>query len=119
MRSMVAFTVGVFSSCPIPDLHPVLLAVPDWAIPSLYSGITIAPFVFVIESQASVCSLMRHEKEHVAQVARSGWLPFYSRYLYEFVRNYVRSGDWQFSYASISFEVDARKVQQEGSNETC
>jgi hypothetical protein len=85
-------------------------------------AITIYPFVFIaaprrtaesglggfISEKATLC----HEFVHVRQIEELGWLKFYFKYLWEFFVNYRESGDWDWAYRNISFEIEAYRIQE-------
>lgn len=55
--------------------------------------------------------LRKHEYKHVEQQREIGYIKFKILYLKEFIENFVISRDWNTAYKSISFEVEARKVE--------
>ena len=59
--------------------------------------------------------LMRHELAHVRQVRELGLLRFLWRYVGEFAANWWRLRNFAAAYASISYEVEARRAEEEES----
>jgi len=85
----------------------IRVGMPWWLRPFLMSGvagITIGRRVFLAMEDET---LLRHELEHVRQVARLGVLRFYWRYAAEYLRNRRAGMSSQEAYASISFEREA------------
>lgn len=78
-------------------------------------AITLGRRIFVRTELAarSFERLLRHELEHVRQVNRLGLLRFLWRYLSEFVRHWIRLRSLPVAYAAISFEVEARRAEEE------
>jgi hypothetical protein len=56
--------------------------------------------------------LMRHEQEHIKQIKEDGAWYFYSRYLLEFLMNFVKYGDFEKAYYYISYEMKARRAER-------
>lgn len=57
--------------------------------------------------------LMRHELAHVRQVSEIGLLRFLWRYVGEFAANWFRLRNFGAAYASISYEIEARRAEEE------
>lgn len=55
---------------------------------------------------------MTHELTHIEQVRRDGALWFYSKYLYEYLRNLIKTKDTYQAYLDISYEVEARQKER-------
>ena len=60
--------------------------------------------------------ILRHELAHVAQYKRDGMLRFLGRYLFEYFRGRFRGLGHQQSYASISYEIEARSCERSDRN---
>ena len=58
--------------------------------------------------------LLRHELAHVHQVNRLGLVVFLWRYVTEFTKHWMRLRSVAAAYASISFEIEARRAEEEG-----
>jgi hypothetical protein len=96
----------------------VRIGYPWWLRPFLARdvvAVTLGRRIFVRTELAarSFERLMLHELEHVRQVNRLGLLPFLWRYLTEFARHWVRLRSLPAAYAAISFEVEARRAEEE------
>ena len=64
----------------------ILLRVP-W-LPSSRRGfktwaITISPFVFILREQADNPAIIAHEQTHLDQIAATGWLRWYWKYIFD------------------------------------
>ena len=55
--------------------------------------------------------LMRHEKEHVRQQEKEGFL-FYPKYFWEYLKNLVKYKNHNKAYWYISYEIKARKAEE-------
>lgn len=55
--------------------------------------------------------LIKHEQEHVKQQEQDG-LFFYVRYLKEYLTNLIKYRSHQKAYWYISYEVEARKAEE-------
>lgn len=71
----------------------------------IYIGSNLAPAAFE--------RLMRHELAHVRQMERLGLLRFLWRYVLEFLRNFARLRNAFAAYQTISFEVEARRAEED------
>ncbi len=85
---------------------------PWWLRPFLQKGvaaITLGRRIYIGASVAErdVDQLLRHELVHVHQIARTGVIRFYSRYLAEYVRLRRRGLSRADAYRNISFEREA------------
>jgi len=69
-------------------------------------GITLYPFVLFAEGEPSE-RLVTHERIHVAQVRRHGWLRFYGSYLGQYVWGRLRGLGHRGAYRTISYEAAA------------
>jgi hypothetical protein len=89
---------------------------PWWLAPLLMHGvlgITLGRRIYLSASVAEerLERLLRHELAHVRQIERVGLLPFYWRYLVEYLR-YRRAGlPSPEAYRRISFEREAEEAE--------
>lgn len=79
-------------------------------------GITLGRRVYLSENMAArpaadVERLLRHELEHVRQVARLGLIRFLWQYVVEYVRNRRSGMTAGEAYRRISFEVEAEEAE--------
>lgn len=51
--------------------------------------------------------LIQHEQVHTEQMKRDGYLYFYCRYLYEYIRNLCKYKDSRTAYYNVSYEIEA------------
>ncbi len=50
---------------------------------------------------------IRHEEIHIEQQEELGYIGFFSRYLYWFVKGLIVFGSWDEAYRNIPFEAEA------------
>jgi len=68
-------------------------------------GLTLYPFIFFQKSKEEVSErLLRHEYQHVIQIDRMGWIPFYATWLWQRATK---------GYYYAPLEVEARAHQDE------
>ena len=80
--------------------------VPGFAAPGA-TATTLGSTVFVRRGVTMSARLRRHEYEHVLQFHRHGWIGFFRRYLWSYVRWRLRGyGHWP-AYRRIPFEIQA------------
>lgn len=53
--------------------------------------------------------MLKHEKVHTQQMKRDGYVYFYCKYIYEYIRNLIKYRDAKIAYLSISYEKEAYK----------
>ncbi len=71
------------------------------------SATTLGSTVFVRRGVVMSARLRRHEYEHVLQFHRFGWLGFFRRYLWAYLRWRLRGyGHWG-AYRRLPFEIEA------------
>ena len=75
-------------------------------------ALTIYPFVFYRAATPSK-TLRNHEAIHIAQVRRDGWLRFYTRYLWEYLRGRWRGLAHKEAYRAIGYEAEAYAHQDD------
>ena len=46
-------------------------------------AITLAPFVFIIKSQADNHAILAHEQKHLDQIKETGWFKWYFKYAFD------------------------------------
>lgn len=95
----------------------VRMGYPWWLRPFLARdvvAITLGRTIYVRGAMASAAfeRLMRHELAHVRQVRRLGLAVFLWKYVAEFVRHWARLRSVAAAYASISFEIEARRAEE-------
>lgn len=78
-------------------------------------AITLGRRIYVrsVMDSAPFERLMRHELEHVRQVSEIGLMRFLWRYGVEFGANWLRLKSFAAAYASISYEIEARRAEEE------
>ncbi len=74
-----------------------------WPFPKKTGAITIYPYVFY-RSKEDKEKLMDHEKVHIEQVKKKGWLKFYGSYIVETIKK---------GYKKNKYEVEAREKSDE------
>lgn len=89
---------------------------PWWLRPFLtrgVAGITIGRRIYLAGSvtQQQVERFLRHELTHVRQINRVGLIPFYWRYLVEYVRNRRSGMTAAEAYRNISYEIEAAAAE--------
>lgn len=94
---------------------PIILISPKflrWFTRGFAIGITIFPFVIFDDEtrKADVC-LVRHEQIHIYQQLELLVIPFYIWYLVEYGIHRLRGKDHNHAYRDISFEREARYLQ--------
>lgn len=50
---------------------------------------------------------LAHEYIHTEQMQRDGYVKFYCKYLYEYVRNLIKYKDSRQAYYNVSYEIEA------------
>jgi hypothetical protein len=71
-----------------------------WFVPPGKLAWVLYPFMFFRQPREEVTdTLFRHEWEHVDQVWREGWLKFYCKYIWYWIR---------YGYKSNPYEIEAR-----------
>ena len=75
-------------------------------------AITLYPFILFRDAKPSA-ALITHERIHVAQVRRVGWLRFYAGYLWQYVKGRLRGLGHDASYRAISYEAEAYAHQHD------
>ena len=70
------------------------------------AGITLGRRIYLIEG-ADIARSLRHELVHVRQIGRYGVIPFYWRWLCEYIGNRRRGMSSHEAYRRISFEAEA------------
>ena len=70
------------------------------------AGITLFPFIFVIDKYASK-KLINHEKIHLRQQVEMLIIPFYVVYLLEYIIRLFKHASHRKAYRNISFEREA------------
>lgn len=77
------------------------------------NGVTIYPFVFIDCSvkNAVVSRLIQHEWIHVGQIRKLGICRFYFTYFWQFMVKFLKYGDRDKAYRSISYEIEAYGMQ--------
>ena len=70
------------------------------------TGIAIAPFLVLVapSEYKTEEELIKHEKKHVQQQRRMGWIPFYFVYFYN---------NYKYGYYNNPLEIEARKAEKE------
>lgn len=86
----------------------MIVIVCKYLIPKGYRGITLFPFVFLLnEKDKSNQCLLQHEKIHLKQQLELLILPFYIWYCFEFFYLLFLYKDIKKAYSNISFEKEA------------
>ena len=76
-------------------------------VPPGAGAITLGPMVIVRRGLDRSAELMRHEREHVRQWRRLGWVRFLARYVGAYLRHRLRGHSHWGSYRRIPLEVEA------------
>ena len=89
---------------------------PWWLRPFLFRNvvaITLGRRVYIAEHLAGLerARILAHERVHVEQLARVGWVRFYLRYLREYVGNRWAGMPPHEAYRRISFEQEALIIE--------
>ena len=79
-----------------------------------FGAITLYPVVVTLDFDGSDPALMKHENVHCQQVSDQGVISFYSSYLWHYFKNRFKGMDKQMAYAAIPYEIEARKLAEEG-----
>lgn len=75
-----------------------------------WDGITLYPWILLRQKREDVTDrLLRHEYQHVLQIDRMGWLPFYAVWLWQRLTK---------GYRNAPLEVEARAFENEPLTET-
>jgi hypothetical protein len=90
---------------------------PWWLAPLLMRGIlgiTLGRRIYLSASvtEGQLERLLRHELVHVGQINRLGLLPFYKRYLHEYLRHRRAGLPSHEAYHRISFEREAEEAEE-------
>ncbi len=78
----------------------------SWFFP--VAAITLWPFIIVNPEHESD-RLINHEKIHIAQQEEMWVLGFYAVYLWDWIRNLIRTKSTRQAYMAIRFEQEAHK----------
>lgn len=73
-------------------------------------NITLYPFVFYIGVPTD--DVRVHEMVHVWQIKNIGVFRFYSDYLWQYLRYWIKYGDQYLAYRAISYELEAYDIQR-------
>lgn len=73
-------------------------------------AITLYPFIFFRDKGPELYTI-KHEMVHVAQIRKLGMIYFYFTYVIEYLKNRMRGLDHMDAYWSISYEVQARALE--------
>lgn len=86
-------------------------------LPNGADGVTIGRYVFVKPGHFDrpMSALMAHELVHVRQFAELGAVRFFTRYVGEYLRHLAKLRNHREAYLAISFEVEARRIAKEWS----
>jgi hypothetical protein len=76
-------------------------------------SITLYPFILLSDTKENITKtyLLEHEFIHVAQIRKEGVLKFYTNYLFQFVKNFIKSKDRIEAYMNIPYEIEAYSYQ--------
>lgn len=76
-------------------------------------GIVIWPFVFFSTKQnATPEYIIKHELVHVAQIRREkGPIRFYTKYLYDILKEWIKTGNLDEAYEKNPYEKEAYKKE--------
>ena len=86
----------------------MILIVSKYLIPKGFRGMTVFPFVFVTDENASQdLVLMNHELIHLRQQMELLVLPFYVIYGLDYLAKLIRYRDKNVAYRNIVFEREA------------
>ena len=75
-------------------------------------AITLYPFILFRDAEPAG-EIVTHERIHVAQVRRVGWLRFYAGYLWQYARGRLHGLGHDGAYRAISYETEAYAHQHE------
>ena len=90
-----------------------MIRVWKWIVPKGYKGITLWPYIFVSDKEhLENKRLIAHEKVHLQQQLEMFIVPFYLWYGIEFLVRYIKCRDKKIAYRNLSFEREARMVNQ-------
>ncbi len=76
-------------------------------------AITLYPYIFFAETFPKPI-LVRHELVHCMQVERDGWIKFYAKYLWDYLKNLIIYRDSNTAYLMIPYEVEAHNKAESG-----
>lgn len=74
-------------------------------------GITIFPFIFIIEEEKGNKQLLNHEKIHIEQQIETLWFFFWIIYGLSFVVQFIKERNFTLAYRNIIFEKEAFENQ--------
>lgn len=76
-----------------------------------FVAINLCGYVFVrrdtVLSPDQQRIMIAHESVHSRQMKRDGYVLFYARYLYEYIRNLIKYKDSRQAYYAVSYEQEA------------
>ena len=90
------------------DFEGMILIVSKYLVPKGFRGMTVFPFVFVSDGNASQdLVLMNHELIHLRQQMELLVLPFYVIYGLDYLVKFIRYRDKNVAYRNVVFEREA------------